>query len=298
MFKHILVPLDGTPFAEAALPVASRLALESHAGLHLVLSHRLVPALVGFEGIVVPPLTLDTGLQALEHTYLVETAEKVRLGESGPVDYQETDGPAGPAVAEEALRVGADLIVMVTHWRGLAGRVLHGAVADHLIRHLHVPVLLLRQGTPQARLETGQPRGILVALDLSVASEGILGPVQSLAEMTGGPITLLHVMGGPARGKTPLDRSVDAIARRTAIGQELEALAEPLRRRGRNVCTRVERGINAAMTIHRIAAEAQYDVLAITTHGYGGLRRMLMGAVAERLIHRVLKPVLVLRPTR
>lgn len=296
MFKHILVPLDGTPFAEAALPVASWFARESHAGLHLVLSHQLMPAIVGFDGVVFPPPALDTGIEALDHSYLVKTAENVGLDTSGSVDYKETDGPAGPAVCEEALRVGADLIVMATHGRGLTGRVLHGAVADHVVRHLHVPVLLLRQGTPKLRLETAQPRGILVALDLSAPSAAILEPVQSLAEVTGAPITLLHVMDTPPHGKTPLGRSVAAVADRAAIGQELEALAEPLRRRGRNVCTRVVKGLQAGMTIRRIAAEAEYDVLAITTHGYGGLRRLLMGSVAEPLINQVRKPVLVLRP--
>jgi nucleotide-binding universal stress UspA family protein len=61
MFRTILVPLDGTQFAEAALPLASRLARDGSAVIHLALAHQLVPAFTGMETLAVPPAFLDEG---------------------------------------------------------------------------------------------------------------------------------------------------------------------------------------------------------------------------------------------
>jgi len=286
MFRTILVPLDGTRFAEAALPIASRLARGGSSHVNLVLAHQLVPALFGMGEFALPLTNIDEGLRSQESSYLVNIATDLVEAGAGPVEYREVDGPAGPAVCEEAIRLDADLVVMTTHGRGGAGRLWHGSVADYVVRHLTVPVLLVHPDYAKTRSADSALRGILVALDLSEDSEAILEPVEELARITHAPVTLIHVVMEPV-----LEVWKDPEAPR-----RLDRIAERLRERGVVVFTRVTSGIDAALTLRDALRESRFDLMAMTTHGAGGLRRLWMGSVADKVVRSASKPVLVLRP--
>jgi len=286
MFRTILVPLDGTRFAESALPIASRLARGEASKLHLVLAHQLVPALVGMGEFALPLTNIDEDQRSEEISYLAGTAADLALAGVGPVEYREAEGPAGPAICEEAIRLGADLVVMTTHGRGGVGRLWHGSVADYVVRHLTIPVLLVHPDHPKTRSTDSALRGILVALDLSEDSEAILEPVEELARITNAPVTLMHVIMEPV-----LEVWKDAEAAR-----RLDWIADRLRERGVVVSTRVATGINPALTLRDAFRESRFDVMAMTTHGAGGLRRFWMGSVADTVVRSAAKPVLVLRP--
>jgi len=286
MFRTILVPLDGTRFAESALPMASRLARGEASSLHLVLAHQLVPALVGMGEFALPLTNIDEDQRSEEISYLESTAADLALAGVGPVEYREAEGPAGPAICEEAIRLGADLVVMTTHGRGGVGRLWHGSVADYVVRHLTIPVLLVHPDHPKTRSADSALRGILVALDLSEDSEAILEPVEELARITNAPVTLMHVIMEPV-----LEVWKDAEAAR-----RLDWMADRLRERGVVVSTRVATGINPALTLRDALRESRFDLMAMTTHGAGGLRRFWMGSVADTVVRSAAKPVLVLRP--
>lgn len=297
MFRTVLVPLDRTSFAEAALPVATRFA-RNGASVHVMLSHQLVPALAGMGEMLPPPTELDAELREQEESYLVRMAEQVSFETGSLVEHIELDGPAGPAICEEAERIGADLVVMATHGRGPLGRLWHGSVADYVLRRLETPVLLVHPDRPMRRLADQQLRGILVALDLSPSSEAILGPVADLARLTRAPVTLMHVVVDPvfARIGHPAFRDAETTAMAIAsAGQYLETIAERLRDQGLSVTTRVAAGFNAAWILRDTVAESQFDLLAMTTHGLGGLRRLWVGSVADQLVQETTKPMLVLR---
>ncbi len=292
MFRTILLPLDRTRFAEAALPIGARFA-RSGAQLHLMLSHQMVPALAGMGELVPPPMNLDAEFRDQEESYLANTAADLAGAGAPPVEYREMEGPAGPAVCEEALRIGADLVVMATHGRGPVGRFWHGSVADYVLRHLSVPILLVHPDQPSSRLVKEPLRGILVALDLSPSSEAILGPVVDMARLTEAPVTLMHTVVEPPYATPDPEAMAAAIA---TVGRRLEAIAERLREQGLSVSTRVNAGFNPVWTLRDAAAESQFDMLAMTTHGLGGIRRLWVGSVAERLIRETDKPMLILRP--
>lgn len=302
MFRTILVPLDGSRFAEAALPIASRLARDGSSDLHLVLAHPLVPALVGMGEFAVPPTGLDEELRSQESSCLVKTAADLVLAGVGPVEYREVEGPAGPAVCDEAARLDADLVVMATHGRGAAGRLWHGSVADYVVRHLTVPILLVYADRAKTRLADSALRGILVALDLSKDSEAILEPVEELARLTQAPVTLMHVLVGPVFNvgrytvaSPPGQHPANAEAAHAEAKRRLDGIATGLRKRGLLVTTRVTAGINAAWTLRDALKESRFDLIAMTTHGAGGLRRLWMGSVADKVVRGASKPVLVLR---
>ena len=286
MFRTILVPLDGTRFAEAALPIATRLARGESSHVHLVLAHQLVPALVGMGEFALPLTNIDEDQRSEEISYLASTGMDLALAGVGPVEYREVDGPAGPAVCEEVTRLDADLVVMTTHGRGGVGRLWHGSVADYVVRHLTVPVLLVHPDHGKTRSADSAFRGILVALDLSEDSEAILEPVVELARITHAPVTLMHVVMEPV-----LEVWKDPEAPR-----RLDRIADRLRERDVVVSTRVATGIDAALTLRDALRESRFDLMAMTTHGAGGLRRLWMGSVADKVVRSASKPVLILRP--
>lgn len=301
MFRTILVPLNGSRFAEAALPLAARIARGARGRLHLVLAHQPVTALVGMGEAVIPPSGLDEDLRDQEESYLAESAAK--LGRVGwdPVEFQEVEGPAGPAICDEATRLHADLIVMATHGRGAVGRLWLGSVADYVVRHVAVPILLVRPGRdePQGGKDN---HGILVALDLSPQAEAILEPVVCLAQITGAHVTLVNVVErifelGKLTVPTPVPLTPEfAEAARAEAQRKLDRIADRLRERGLSVSTRVPIGLSVADTLVDTLNGSPCELVAMTTHGAGGMRRLLMGSVATKVLRKTAKPLLLLRP--
>jgi nucleotide-binding universal stress UspA family protein len=302
MYHSILVPLDGTRFAEAVLPAAVRLTRTAHGRLHLLLAHQPSAVLVGGAEVAAPNLGLDQTLVAEEETYL--SGIVTRLGEvgSGQISSHRLDGPAGDAICTEASRINADLIVMASHGRSALGRFWLGSVSNHVIRHAGVPVLLVHPNRAARALEPRSGGGILVALDLSQFAEAVLEPVVHLATLLQAHVTLLHVVEpnyysvGPAMPyPVEQDATITEIRRADAQGR-LDEVADRLRRRGLGASARVLIGPSAAAGVLEAMEDSRYDVVAMTTHGAGGMRRLFIGSVADKVIRSVGKPVLVLRP--
>lgn len=132
---------------------------------------------------------------------------------------------------------------------------------------------------------------ILVALDGSADSQTALRHAIMLARDQNAKLTLLSVVPhqptpvGPGVAPPPeTDESHDEIIR--------EALRETPKDIG--VTTRLERG-DIAMTILRVVAEDQYDLLVMGSHGHGRVHRALLGSVSEKVLHKAKVPVLMLR---
>ena len=304
MFRSILVPLDGTRFAEAALPPAAWLARRARGRLHLLLAHQPTAALVGPGEIAAPDPGLDRALLDQEECYLAGAAASAGEAGVGTVTLGQAVGPAGDVICEEADRIEADLIVMATHGRSPLGRFWLGSVSSHVVRDVGVPVLLVHPNREECALPRDAGGGILVALDLSRFAEAILEPVMDLANLLQAHITLLHVVEPNYHAVDPLspypldqDQTVTDI-RRADAQRRLDDVADRLRARGLCVSARVTIAPNAAVELLETLEVRKYDLLAMTTHGAGGLRHLLSGSVANKVIRSAGKPVLVLRPWR
>ena len=134
-------------------------------------------------------------------------------------------------------------------------------------------------------------RHILVALDGSVDSRTALRHAVTLARDQNAKLTLLTVVPhqptpvGPGVAPPPeTDESHNEIIK--------EALAEIPKDVG--VTTRLERG-EIAITILRVVAEDQYDLLVMGSHGHSRVHRALLGSVSEKVLHKAAVPVLMLR---
>jgi nucleotide-binding universal stress UspA family protein len=295
MYRCLLVPLDGSAFAEHALPFAASVARRAGATLQVVQAHVPVASLYSGSELVAD-FTLDATIRESEVAYLDGVAK--RLMEKIPVRASRTlvDGPIANAIHEQALAAGADLVVMATHGRGPLSRFWLGSVADTLIRRLPMPILLVRpqEETPNLTAEFTLHR-ILIPLDGSDLAEQILGPATELGSLTQAEYTLLRVVEPfvppPHQLPGPL---FDQLAREAQT--YVDSVADRLRRRSMRVETRVVINRFAAAAILEEARVHATDLIALETHGRGGLARVLLGSAADKVVRGALTPVLVHRP--
>ena len=149
MFERIVVPLDGSELAEQALPAAEGLAGLTGAPLHLVRvvdltrlerygAYGLAVEYAGFE------MVADEERPAAR-AYLDRVAADL-TGRGCSVTTEVSDGPT-PRVQVGLTRPG-DVVVMASHGRTGMARWFLGSVAEEVVRHAAVPVLLVRARPP------------------------------------------------------------------------------------------------------------------------------------------------------
>lgn len=146
--RRLLVPLDGEPDAEAALPFAGALARAYQAEIGLV---RVVPTLSTITGerasaAKLVPTAAAVNLEYEEgeaQRYLRTLAELVRAVGIG-VSWAVARGDAAQGVLDEARRFGADLLVMASHGRTALDAVFTGSVTSKVVGRYAGPVLLVR----------------------------------------------------------------------------------------------------------------------------------------------------------
>jgi len=144
MFKKILVPLDGSSFAEEALPHARELA--ECGGAEIVLA-RVDEPYEPPPGIFVPATAIPEVVRLSAGEYLEQLVSRLRLA-GIKVESAVLDGKVADAILKYAGEEGVDLIVMSTHGRTGISRLLMGSVAEQIVHGAHCPVLLMR---PQER---------------------------------------------------------------------------------------------------------------------------------------------------
>ena len=142
-FNTILVPLDGSALAEAALPKALELAEVSGARV-LLLRAAQAQTLPG-----VDPTETQVKVVSEAEAYLAEIQKRLTSQGRVKVETSVWYGPAAYAIVEAARVRRVDEIVMTTHGRSGLGRLLLGSVAESVLRGTTTPILLLRvEGAP------------------------------------------------------------------------------------------------------------------------------------------------------
>jgi nucleotide-binding universal stress UspA family protein len=178
----VVVPLDGTQLAEAALAIGASLARRAGTPLHLVSAVAPVLEVVRreFPDLAEREVQDETaGCKA----YLERLAEMVRAIRPGVVEASVLTGDPGEAIASYAAREGADFIVLATHGRGRMVRWCMGSVADSLLQRSETPLLLLHVSeTPRL----GEYRRIVVGLD-GEHDHQVLGAARRLGSPPPGP---------------------------------------------------------------------------------------------------------------
>jgi nucleotide-binding universal stress UspA family protein len=302
MYRSLLVPLDGSPFAEQALPMAVDLCTRSGATLHLVMVHDALSSVPCYGEPVLVDAAAVESCRLQEQEYLKALAGPlVRRGIA--VVTCVVEGPVARTIVEYTNVQRIDLVVMTTHGRGVFSRFWIGSVADRLVRHLDVPMLVLRPLAGRGAPTASQMRRIVVPLDGSPLAEAALEPAAQFAGVLGAGLTLYRAILQAAPLLLPYPGVAvmpEQVALTPVLEEEatryLEALAARLRARGLQVDTAVELAGDPVAAISTWAERHGADLIAMATHGHGGTTRLLLGSVADKLLRSAEVPLLLFRP--
>jgi len=320
MFKSVLVPLDGSVIAEHALPLADTLARHAGCPLRLV---RVVPPLGDtYFWAPLPGDPLEVELREAQRTqaraYLDDVVHRLRDAGATSVtcavmeDVVQEEESVSESIRADVMKTGADLVVMTSHGRGPIARFWLGSIADKLVRTLPVPVLLVRPqehaSAPDLK-RAATPKHLLLALDGSSLAERIVAPALAIGKAVNADYTLVRAIrpawplshplkaAGSLQGPSMSSEGAKEIDERKRRDAEtyLETIAERLRAGGATVRTCVHFAEQPAIAILDEAVNVGADLIALETHGRGGLSRLLMGSVADKVVRGSSIPVLVCR---
>lgn len=313
MFQRILVPLDGSARAERAVPIAARIAQVSNGSVHLLQVEALPPDYTG--GLSPAPLfteaTIERG-KTEATTYLHHLAALPPLA-AIPTTTEVLIGSPASEILAAAENRNIDLMVLCSHGRGGLTRWVLGSVASTLVQESAVPTLVLREQDPPQRFpdpDRTQPFYALVPLDGSPLAEAALAPAAHLIAALAAPVpAVLHLAQVVASAQETADtgersdiQDEHATTYLSRVAERLRATAKYLRL---TITWSVIHGHDVASALVGLAeqggqgkerAGGAYDLIALSTHGRGGLARLVMGSVAQRLLTATTLPLLVVRP--
>ena len=298
MYSKILIPLDGSRTAETILPYARYLAGKLKIPVHLmtVIDIAAMALHSSSEKKWFIDRMVDDGRRSGE-TYLH------RLAATFPgtaVRYTVDMGQAADAIIENAASDPAMLIAMATHGRSGLDRYLLGSVAEKVLRGADNPLLLVRAGAEAAADEVGF-RTIVVPLDGSELAETILPMVAGLAKKLDSEVTLFRAYRIPA-GISKGDAVVSAEAYadmldglREEAAEYLDSKAAEVRRLGVESVSPLGKEGFAADEIIGLGSDKPTALIAMVSHGRSGVKRWLLGSVAETVVRHAAGAVLVAR---
>lgn len=299
--SSITVPLDGSRFAEQALPLAADLARSSSATLRLALVH--TPASTWDPGVTFSLFDPDVEVQVREREHAYLEAMAARLGRAGElhVECALLSGSVAESLEEYVIRTGTDLVVMTSHGRGGIGRMVLGNVADQLVHRLHVPVMILRPEEKKHKIAAPPARRIMVPLDGSDVAASILDQATTFARLTDSELVLVSILQPIPILIPPFlwppERLTDSPEQRELTTRRyLEEVKQDLRGAGLEVTSLVRESSKVAREILRLATEQECSLIAMATHGASGLDRVMLGSVADQVVRHADIPVLLLRP--
>jgi nucleotide-binding universal stress UspA family protein len=277
-FPKILVCTDGSPDSEGAITAALHLAKTTGSTVFLL---EVLFFLAGYE--LQSPDTLAPPMVNLELMQVQETAARERLEAWKAEAAREgvtleprirTGSSAYDGILEEAGELQPDLIIMGRHgYTGLT-RLLMGSVTARVIGHSPVNVLVA-------------PQGVLLSFErLLIASDGSPFSEAAWAEA----LILAKTMGSALIGVTVAASDRD-IPTATEVVRQLEAAAAT---QGITLDTMIPMG-RPEVGIVKAAEFKQASLIIVGSHGRTGLKRLLMGSVAERVIGHAKCPVLVVK---
>ncbi len=288
MFERIMVPLDGSALAERILAKVQAFFDPRQTEFNLLL-------VVDMQGRIVDDKVPVTCSGHRAKQYLSAVAGK--LSQQGArVSTDVRFGEAAAKILEHARERRSDLIAMSTHGRSGVDRIVRGSVAEAVLRGADLPVFLARgeSAAPPKREPAAAGTRILVPLDGSAGSEAILPYVRSLARGGRAHVSVVRI----AEWFPPLARSADGEAPTQPWTLRAETyirqVCDQLRADGLDVEGIVDHGAPADKILERVRT-GTVDLVAMSTHGYSGVKRLVFGSVAEEVLRNLRIPLLAVR---
>ena len=257
----IVVPLDGSDFAERALPVAKVLARRFGAGLVLMTTQ-----------------SGDWDVDGKSYLDALARQEREITTEVASVDIH----PASRAIAEVSTDAGR-LVCMTSHGRGGLRWAALGSVAEEVIRERTQPTVLVgRHCDPEWGTDLAE---LVVCVDASTDDDPVIPVAAEWAKALSLHARVTHVIH-------PLD--VEGATRGDAT---VTVLADRLRQVGVDATTGLLRSSYTAGAISDYARDLPGSVIAMSTHRRTGVKRVALGSVSLATVGLATCPVLVVPTT-
>ena len=296
MFKHILVPLDGSKLAESAIPVATSLAGTLNAPVTLLhIIEQEAPHEVHKDRHITQADEASAYLeQVAKRDFPPEVKVHWHVHTTAVKDVSDS-------IVEHAMREFLpDLIVMCTHGRSGVRELLYGSIAQKVVANGLTPLLVIRPrvDTPT----TFELKQILVPLDTGPIHDDSLPVTQELASAYKSDIHLLTVIptfstvsGEKAAASSLLPATTSALLDINVenAAEDLQEHLDGLKKEGFQVTAEVARG-DPATEIVNISEKLKADLIVLTTHRKTGTKAFWARSVAPNVVRRARIPILLI----
>jgi len=293
-FQKLFVAIDFSPGSDVALREAHKRAEST--GAQLAVCH-VVPNELR-SNLLFPHISRITALKLPLEIKHIADAASARVTEithrtEGEFELIIDDGTPQALILSHAEEWLADLIIMGSHGQTSAADALIGSVTDSIVRHAHCPVLITRSVQRTGR--------ILAGTDFSDRALRAVRVAADEAERVGGELTVVHSLDlvwsaaaypAMAFGGVPFNISPEQINELETIATE--RLEESLKQLNITGDTLVTTGA-AGTALIEIASERNVDLIVVGTIGRTGIRRALLGSVAETVAKGAPCSVLIVR---
>lgn len=289
---RVLLATDGSKDARAAAEYLRDFPLPGDATIRVMTVVTLPPSALD-----VPPVAAFNESLLAEGRRVVEEARTL-LGPRAAVEERVVQGNPKEEIVRAAEEWPADLVVV--GGRGLGGvkGFLLGSVSQTVARHVHCPVLVVKgRARPLA--------SVLIATDGSDGANEAIRFLLSLPLVRNTKVRLLSAVES-----TPYPASAPKMIRAQLKGMiaqlererraEVEKVLDRAARELKAKVTRLTRSMptgHPAREIVAAAASFDADLVVVGARGLGGMKRLLLGSVSERVLHHARCPVLIVKGT-
>jgi nucleotide-binding universal stress UspA family protein len=277
MYERIIVPLDGSKLAEAALPYAEELAAKMDSYISLVT-------------VLTPE---DAGKEAQNQAYLTKVADVTRYHAEKYIKHKDNEsikvltstltGDPAEEIIKYASKIPYQLIIMASHGRSGLNRWAVGSVADKIVRaNISQPVMLIR--AKESRSDIREKRILkkaLVPLDGSVGSEAVMPYITKMAAKLQMELTLFEVIQKNNHATSDAEKY-------------LQNWCDNLIKDGAAAKYDVSTG-SVADQIINFSDEYAFDLVAMTTQAKTSLNFWTLGSVAQKVFLGGNTPLLLIK---
>ena len=292
MYKKMLVPLDGSPLAELALPYVRKMCTEFD--LKATFLH------------VCQERESDSLFMCKSYIERISENTAKQLGRN-EVDFEAVtqSGNVAQKILEQADKSASDLILMAAHGYSGPGLWRLGSIVHKVLTASRTPILVVRDEIAREHIESW-PKNVILPLDGSALSEEALPHALAMAH-TGAELTLLRVCEQPDLladyPESDMPESWNEHVKLAVGGAERacgvylnEVNQKKLTAELANVSTNVVLASSASEGIMEYAKKNPKALIVMSTHGKSGLSLWPYGHVADRVLMAASNPILLVRP--
>ncbi|MBM4194367.1 MAG: universal stress protein [Gemmatimonadetes bacterium] len=299
MPRDILIPLDGSATADAAIRHAEALARAYGGGLHLVRVYTPITAFVPSESpVAIPDPNWDKAARENAQEWIVKAAASVRARVAVPVTYELRIGDPVDEIVAAARAHDVAMIACTTHGHGGWAPQWLGSVTDGIVRRAHCPVYAMSESAVK---RTPGIKRILMPLDGSRTAAAVIPFVRDLAIRTKATVDIYRVVAPPwvgdalnaVQGGHVDPFNIDPVADQAK--HEIERIAQDFVYACVHATSTVEVATVPIRAILERVTATDPDIVALSTHGRG-LSRLFMGSVADKVLRAGGRPTFCWRP--